>query len=232
MLELAYGIAWYIVFILSAIIHEAAHAWAAKWGGDLTAYSGGQASLNPLPHFKREPFGMIILPLISVFLIGWPFGYASTPYSAEWAYNNPRKAAWMGLAGPAANLLVVIICFAFIKVGIQTGIFMQPDSVSFRHIVDPGLEGSWTGLSIFISMFFTMNLILLVLNLMPFPPLDGSAIITFFLHDEAARKYQVITKNPLFGLVGLFLAWIAFSPLFELIFVGSINVVYWGSGYS
>ena len=60
--ELAYAIGWVIVFILSATFHEAAHAWAAKRGGDLTAYHGGQVSLDPIPHMRREPFGMVVLP--------------------------------------------------------------------------------------------------------------------------------------------------------------------------
>jgi hypothetical protein len=77
--DIIYPITWYVIFILSATIHEAAHALAAKLGGDLTAYLGGQVSLNPVPHIKREPFGMVIFPLISAFLIGWPFGYAKTP---------------------------------------------------------------------------------------------------------------------------------------------------------
>ena len=228
---LVYGIAWYIVFVISVIIHEAAHAWAAKRGGDLTAYAGGQVSLNPVPHIKRAPVGMVVLPLISVFLIGWPFGYASTPYDPVWAYHNPRKAGWMAFAGPASNLLMVLISFGIIKLGLLGGIFLQPDWVNLRHIVDPGAGGPWNGLSIFVSMFFTMNLILFVLNLIPFPPLDGSGVISLFLNDNAARTYRRIISNPLFGFAGLFLAWIAFRPLFEYIFLGSINIVYWGAGY-
>ena len=91
--EFKYSFVWIIIFILSATIHEAAHAWAAKRGGDLTAYEGGQLSLNPLPHIKREPLGMIVFPLIYSFLLGWPFGYASAPYDLTWAQKYPRKAA-------------------------------------------------------------------------------------------------------------------------------------------
>lgn len=179
-MDIAYPIAWYFIFILSATIHEASHALAAAKGGDLTAYAGGQVSLNPLPHIQREPFGMIVLPLISSFLIGWPFGYASTPYDPLWAYNHPRKAAWMAAAGPAANLLVVLLCVLAVKLGILSGIFIEPNSVGLEHIVDTYSGGKWTGLSIFISMLFNMNLIMVVLNLIPFPPLDGSNIISIF----------------------------------------------------
>src|SRR5215217_6143925 len=101
--DVADAIIYYIVFLFSTTLHEAAHAWAAKRGGDLTAYHGGQVSLSPVPHIRREPFGMLVLPLASSLLTGWPFGYASAPYDREWARREPRKAAWMALAGPAAN---------------------------------------------------------------------------------------------------------------------------------
>jgi Zn-dependent protease len=230
--KLTWGLAWYIVFVISATFHEAAHAWVAKRNGDLTAYEGGQVSLNPYPHMRREPWGMIVLPLISAILLGWPFGYAKTPYSAEWAYNYPRKAAWMGCLGPAANLLLVLFSVLVIKAGILGGVFLEPYSVNMRHMVDPATPGLWSAVVIFISMLFSTNLIMLVLNLIPLPPLDGSDIIALFLHDEASRKYQSIIRNPIFGLIGLLLAWQVFDPVFDYIFTGVINIVYWGAQFS
>jgi Zn-dependent protease len=229
---LSWGIAWYFVFVISATFHEAAHAWVAKRNGDLTAYEGGQVSLNPLPHIKREPWGMVVLPLISAFLLGWPFGYANTPYSAEWAYNYPRKAAWMGCLGPVANLLLVLACVLVIKAGIFGGVFLEPYSVNMRHMVDPASEGAGTAVIIFISMLFSMNMIMVVLNLIPLPPLDGSNIISLFLHDEAARKYHSFIQNPVFGFIGLLLAWQLFDPMFDYIFTAAINLIYWGSHFA
>jgi Zn-dependent protease len=230
--EFAYGIVWYLLFVISVTIHEAAHAWAAKRGGDLTAYEGGQVSLNPIPHMKRAPWGMVVIPIISVFLIGWPFGYASTPYNADWAYNHPKKAAWMGCAGPAANLLIVLVCLALVRIGILAGIFLEPYSVGLKHIVDPNPTGNWQGLITFISMLFSLNLILLVLNLIPLPPLDGSSVVSLFLHDDAARKYNQVVSNPFFGFIGLLVAWQLFNPLFNWFFPFVMNVVYWGAGFA
>ncbi len=102
------GLVWYVVFLFSTSLHEAAHAWAAQRGGDPTAYLGGQVSLDPRPHIRREPFGMLLLPLFTAVTSGWPIGYASAPYDPVWAANHPRRAAWMSLAGPAANLLLVL----------------------------------------------------------------------------------------------------------------------------
>ena len=68
---LALGLLYYVVFLFSTTFHEAAHAWAAMRGGDLTAYHGGQVSLDPRPHIRREPFGMLILPLVTTLTSGW-----------------------------------------------------------------------------------------------------------------------------------------------------------------
>jgi hypothetical protein len=93
-------VAWLLVFVLSITAHEAAHAWAAYIGGDPTAYLGGQVSLNPLPHMKREPFGMVLIPLMTTFTNGFPIGWASTPYDPRWEELYPRRAAWMSPRPP------------------------------------------------------------------------------------------------------------------------------------
>ena len=77
---LVQGLIWYVVFLFSTTCHEASHSLAAKWGGDLTAFRGGQVTLNPLPHMKREPFGMLVVPLLSFLLGDWMIGWASAPY--------------------------------------------------------------------------------------------------------------------------------------------------------
>ena len=229
-LDIAYPIAWVVLFILSATVHEAAHAWVARRGGDSTAYAGGQVSLNPLPHIKRQPWGMVVFPLISSFLLGWPFGFASTPYNPSWAHQHPRRAAWMAAAGPLANLAIVILCMAVVRLGMLNGMLLAPESAGFKHIVDAGFGPP--GVSVIISMLFTLNLVLFVLNLLPLPPLDGSGIVSLFLPDDAARKYTSIISNPSFGFIGFLLAWQVFNPIFEVVFLGAINLLYWPAIYS
>jgi Zn-dependent protease len=229
--SIKYGLIWFLLFLLSAPVHEAAHAWASKKGGDPTAYLGGQVTLNPLPHMKREPWGMIVIPLITAFTLGWPFGYASAPYDPVWAHKHPRRAAWMAAAGPAANLSIVLICVIIMKVGILAGVFLEPDMVSYTNIVDPSPGTIWAVLSMIISMLFTLNLILFILNIIPLPPLDGSGIIALFLSDEAARKYRSVISNPAFYFLGLAVIWFGFAPLFGYIFPGVINLIYWGANF-
>src|SRR5690242_2145163 len=142
------GLLYYVVFLLSTTVHEAAHAWAAKLGGDLTAYHGGQVTLNPMPHIRREPFGMVVLPLISVLISGWPFGFASAPYDPNWAMRYPRRAGWMALAGPGANLLLVLVSGIAIRVGVASGHFFAPVSIAnFAHVVGSDVGGVWPGVA-------------------------------------------------------------------------------------
>ena len=116
---------WYFAFLFSTVCHEAAHAWAALRGGDKTAYHGGQVSLDPIPHIRREPFGMILMPWLSFFLNGGQFmmGWASAPYDPYWARQYPKRAAWMSLAGPAANFALAIVSGLTIRFGLSLGFF-------------------------------------------------------------------------------------------------------------
>src|SRR5512135_3414539 len=107
--DIGKALIYYLVFLLSTTFHEAAHAWAALLGGDPTAYHGGQVSLDPRAHIRREPMGMLVIPLLSALISGWPMGFASAPYDPAWARRHPRRAAWIALAGPAANLTLVLL---------------------------------------------------------------------------------------------------------------------------
>src|SRR5689334_22260672 len=95
------GLLWFTAFLFSTSVHEAMHALAAYRVGDPPAYLGGQVSLSPLPHIRREPIGMLVVPLLTAFTAGWAVGWASTPYDPRWAARHPRRAAIMAAAGPA-----------------------------------------------------------------------------------------------------------------------------------
>lgn len=230
--DLAQGLTYYVAFLLSATIHEAAHAWAAKLGGDLTAYHGGQVSLDPRPHIRREPFGMVVLPLLSVAVSGWPFGFASAPYDPKWALRYPNRAAWMALAGPGANLLLVAITFVMLRVGHAIGVFAAPASVRFGEVATATAGGVWPAVALVVGVFFSMNLVLAALNLIPVPPLDGSAAVPLLLPAAAATRYQqVLLGNPALGLVGMIVAWQLFGTVFRPIFLLAVNLLYPGTSY-
>ncbi|MGE0552911.1 MAG: site-2 protease family protein [Gemmatimonadales bacterium] len=225
--DLASGLIYYLVFLFSTTLHEAAHAWAAKRGGDLTAYLGGQVSLDPRPHIKREPFGMVILPLLSVAVSGWPFGFASAPYDPNWALRHPRRAAWMALAGPGANLLLVLLAVLLIRIGMLAGVFYPPESLSFGHVTGTNGGGIWSAVAMLVSVFFSLNLVLLILNLIPVPPLDGSAAIPLLLSDRASARYQrFIWGQPALTWIGLLVAWRLFDSIFQPLFWMAVRLVY------
>ena len=231
--NLSTALVYYVVFLFSTTLHEAAHAWAAARGGDLTAYHGGQASLDPIPHIRREPFGMVVLPLISALITGWPFGYASAPYDPQWAMRHPKRAALMSLAGPAANLLLVVLAAAAIRGGMLGDVFFAPERIRFGEITDSNAGGVWPAVGTMLSAFFSLNLLLAAFNLLPLPPLDGSGAVPILLSDNAARKYQeFMWSNRAFGLIGLVLAWQFFRYVFDPVFFGAVNLLYPEMRYS
>lgn len=230
--DIPQALIYYVVFLFSTTLHEAAHAWAAMRGGDRTAYHGGQVSLDPIPHIRREPFGMVVLPILSALVTGWPIGFASAPYDPMWARAHPRRAAVMALAGPAANLLLVIVTAGLLHAGIAAGVFYQPGSVRFDSITASDAGGWWSALAVLLSAFFSLNLLLAVFNLIPLPPLDGSGALPLVLGPIATRRYQdFLWGNPVLNWIGLLVAWRLFDVLFGPIFTGAVNLLYPGSGY-
>jgi Zn-dependent protease len=221
------AILWYLVFVFSATLHEAAHAWAAFKGGDQTAYLGGQVSLDPLPHIKREPFGMVLVPIIALALVGWPFGYASAPYDPDWEWRYPKKAGWMAAAGPASNLLVTIIAGLVMILCLKSGLFTPPqDSLQLEHLILADGSPMLQKTGMLLSMLFTLNLVLFTFNLLPLPPLDGATILALFLKPAQFRSFATMMKHPMIGIFGILIAWNIFPLIFSPVFSFALSLVY------
>ncbi len=230
---LVLGLVWYIVFLLSTTCHEAAHALAAKLGGDLTAFHGGQVSLDPVPHIRREPFGMVVFPIISYAVGGWMMGWASAPYDPLWAQRHPHRASLMALAGPAANFSLAILAAILIHVGLWTGALHAPDSADFTHIVAAtATTGIAPGAATFLSVLFSLNLLLGTFNLLPLPPLDGFSAVGLLMGDDMAARFQAFGQQMRgFSMIGMLIAWRIFGPLFGPIFHLSLKALYPGLAY-
>jgi Zn-dependent protease len=226
--KIANGLLWYLAFIFSTTLHEASHAFAAYRLGDDTAYEGGQVTLDPIPHMRREPIGTIVVPIISFILGGWMIGWASTPYNVEWAYNYPRRSAKMSLAGPVSNLLLVLIAALIIRIGIMFGVFDAPERINFTHAVVSTQGGIHSIIAAFLDVFFSLNLLLFLFNLLPIPPLDGSGIVPLFISEERAIKYMEMIHNPSFSMLGLFVAWNIFDYIYAPFHLAAINLLYLG----
>lgn len=229
---LALGILWYIAFLFSLCCHESAHALAARLGGDPTAFLAGSMTLNPVPHIRREPFGTVLVPIASYALAGWMIGWASAPYSPGWQRQYPRRAAWMALAGPAANFTLVILAAVGIHAGLALGAFVLPMRVGFTSVVEAAAPASAAGgLAALLSILFSLNLLLGTFNLLPVPPLDGNTAIGLILPQGAARRVADFGRNRMLALVGLLIAWKLFDYLFRPVFLFALNLLYPGAGY-
>jgi len=226
----ALGLGWYAAFILSVTLHEAAHAWAALRLGDTTAYRGGQVTLDPLPHIQREPFGMVIVPILSFALGGWMIGWGSAPYDPQWAWDHPRRSAWMALAGPMANLLLVVLSVLLVRLALLTGAVIPAplETISFTHLLDAPNTPWLSGIITFLSILFSLNLILFFFNLLPVPPLDGSAVLMLFLDRRLAHRLMDTLWNPRFSIFGLIIAWNIFGVILIPLYYTSLDLLFLG----
>jgi Zn-dependent protease len=228
--DLALGAIWYVVFLFSTTCHEAAHALVAKLGGDMTAAEGGQVTLNPIPHIRRSPFGMVVVPILSFALGGWMIGWASAPFNPAWQRQYPRRSAWMALAGPAANFSLMFLAAIAIRIGIAAGYFRAPEFIhGYAGLVSPANGGDATLLTSALSILFILNLLLGTFNLLPVPPLDGHSGIMVLMPEGLAQRYlHWIEHARNFAMLGLIIAWTLYDRLFQPIFLFALHTLYAG----
>jgi Zn-dependent protease len=194
---------WTIPVLLAITLHEVAHGWAALAFGDRTAQLLGRLSLNPLKHV--DPVGTVAVPL-SLLLMSWLMG--SQPFLFGWAKPVPvsmqnlshpkRDMAWVAIAGPASN-------------------FVQAIGWALLLTVSIGSATEW--LHSMAIAGININLILIALNLLPIPPLDGSRVLTAFLPNQLGWQYNRLEPYGLLILIGLMvMGWLTplIMPLFNL----------------
>ena len=220
------GAIWYVVFLFSTTFHEFAHAF--------TALKLGEGTLDPWPNIKREPVGMVLVPIVLLFVSGgnYMMGWASAPYDPFWAARHPKRAALMGLAGPASNLALFIISILLIYIGIQTNLFCVPEYTNFTQIVDSNIDGLPKGLAMLISIFFSLNLLLFVFNMIPIAPLDGTSLMEFILDRRTIEGYRNLMAHPQMRMFGLFIAWKILDVIFAPVHSAAVNMVYFPYGYT
>ncbi len=194
---------WTIPVLLAITLHEVAHGWAALAFGDRTAQLLGRLSLNPLKHV--DPVGTVAVPL-SLLLMSWLMG--SQPFLFGWAKPVPvsmqnlshpkRDMAWVAIAGPASN-------------------FGQAIGWALLLYVSIGSATEW--LHSMAIAGISINLILIALNLLPIPPLDGSRVLTALLPNQLGWQYNRLEPYGLLILIGLMvMGWLTplIMPLFAL----------------
>lgn len=188
-----------IILVMSIVIHEVSHGYAAFIQGDLTAERAGRLTLNPLKHL--DPVGSFIVPIITYFLAGIPFGWAKpVPFNPY----NLRSQRWgetiVAAAGPASNFLIAVVFAFFVRLA---PVFSLPESF----------------ITICASVVL-INVALGLFNLVPIPPLDGSKILFGLLPFRYSQPFRRIYEHYslIFLLIFVFFLSYILSPLITFIF--------------
>jgi Zn-dependent protease len=207
--DLADGINWYVVFLFSTCCHEAAHAWTASLLGDDTARLGGQVTLDPTPHIRRAPMGMVVVPILAYFSTGSIVGWAHAPYSVAWAKTFPRRCAAMALAGPLANAAIALLALLLIRAGLEWNVLQVRPHARLHEWVTAaaGTSGIWIFAAKILGITFRLNILLATFNLLPVPPLDGSNLPLFFLPRAWAATFWNAVHSPSASWFGLIVAY-------------------------
>ncbi|MFT5356216.1 MAG: Zn-dependent protease [Polyangiales bacterium] len=216
---------WFTATLLSLTVHEAGHAFVGGWGGDDTARD--QVTLNPTPHVTRQPFGMLLVPIISFVLNGgtWMIGFASAPYDPGWAVRFPKKAALMAAAGPISTFLIAITAGIAIHIGIATG-YWAPSGLALDQVVVDATTGEAGAISTFVSVLFSVNVLIGFFNLIPVAPLDGHAIVPLFLNARLTRKWFSLFADRSASIFGFMIAFMLFSRMYGSLIRGALWLLY------
>ncbi|MFM9912520.1 MAG: site-2 protease family protein [Methylophilaceae bacterium] len=203
-------IAIYTLPVIFAItVHEAAHGYAAKFFGDMTAYKMGRISLNPARHI--DPVGTVLVPALALLIGGMLFGWAKPVPVNFGRLRNPKKdMLWVAAAGPGVNLLMAILWVLLIRFSV-----ILPDSFA----LPAALMGA-AGVMI--------NTVLMVLNLLPLPPLDGGRIVVSLLPNRMAWQFAKIEPYGFFILLALMLTHVLDIILWPLlkVLLGLISAIF------
>jgi len=183
---------FFAVLIPSIILHEVSHGAVALLFGDRTAQQAGRLTLNPLKHI--DPFWTIILPAIMVFTTGRAFGMAKPVPVSPGRMRSPRNHGLLtSLAGPATNIVLAAVALVVFRTaylpGLRSGAHGPALSVGAELVLQLGLS----------------NVILAAFNLIPIPPLDGSAVVERVLPDRLLGPYLRLRQYSFFLFIGLFL---------------------------
>jgi len=189
------------VLIMSVVIHEVSHGYAASMLGDQTAKYQGRLTLNPLKHL--DFVGSFLVPFLSYFLGGFIFGWAKpVPYNPY----NLRPGRWseatVAIAGPASNILLALIFGMLLRVGVSG-------------------EASWASPAFIqiTAMIVFINILLAIFNLMPIPPLDGSKLLFTVFPDKLHQIREFFERYGLvLVLLFIFFLWQFIFPVITLLF--------------
>ena len=180
-------VVWALPVLFAITVHEVAHGWVARKLGDPTAMMLGRLTLNPLKHI--DPIGTVVVPIVLLLMGGFIFGWAKpVPVTWENLKNPKRDMALVAIAGPLSNLIMAVMWALIMKVGFMLG--GNLDALAWPLIYMGG-----AGIAI--------NAILMLLNLLPVPPLDGGRVLAGVLPGPLAWKLNRLEPYGLIIIVAL-----------------------------
>ncbi|HQR50401.1 MAG TPA: site-2 protease family protein [Methylophilaceae bacterium] len=209
-LSLIQKITVYALPVIFAItVHEAAHGYVARYFGDMTAAAAGRISFNPLRHI--DPIGTVLVPLLTMMAGGILFGWAKpVPVDFGRLRNPKRDMLWVAAAGPASNLVMAILWALALKL-----------APAFSEAIA-------TPLVLMAQAGIMINVVLMVLNLFPLPPLDGGRIAVSLLPQPYAWKFSQIERYGFIILIVLLFTGILGKILGPFIYavIGLLSVLF------
>jgi len=196
---------WAIPVLFAITVHEVAHGWVARKLGDPTAFMMGRLTLNPIKHI--DLVGTVIVPLVLVVLGGVVFGWAKPVPVNYRNLKNPRKdMALVALAGPMANLIMMLFWALVMKLGIMSYSSLPWVAVPMALMGQAGIM---------------INLILMLLNLLPIPPLDGGRVLSGLVPVKISDRLDAIEPYGFFILIGLLA-----TGVLSAILMPPLNMIY------
>ena len=208
--SLVQTVAIYAIPVLFAItLHEAAHGYVARHFGDSTAYMLGRVSLNPVRHI--DPIGTIVLPIVTLLLSGFMFGWAKpVPVNFQNLRHPKRDSLWVAAAGPASNLAQALIWAAVARV--------------LAEVISPtGLAGGfWLAVA---EAGVVVNVAFAILNLVPLLPLDGGRMLASILPGRLSYQYSRLEPYGMIILILLIVTPVLGRVLNPLV-LGTLRAIY------
>jgi Zn-dependent protease len=199
---------WALPLIFAVTVHEAAHGWVADRLGDPTARQAGRITFNPLPHI--DLVGTILVPMLMLTFTGFLIGWAKpVPVSVERLHSPKRDMAIVAAAGPAVNLVMALVWSLILMLAHNLVHSMQAVAIPLLLMAAAGVF---------------VNLVLMAINLLPVPPLDGGRIVTGLLPIGPARLYARIEPYGLVILILLLISGVIGLVLGPIVF-GSISLL-------